>query len=53
MSPSNFVVSCSVMAKFGVLIEFDKFSPRSPKKLTKMTSQRNYDDIFCFRLCIF
>ena len=29
---SNFVVSCSVMIAFGVLIEFDKFSPKSPKE---------------------
>ena len=29
--PSNFVVSCPIMTKFGVLIEFDKFSPKSPK----------------------
>ena len=25
--PPNFVVSSSIMIKFGVLIEFDKFSP--------------------------
>ena len=29
--PSNFVVSCLIMIKFGGLIEFDKFSPKSPK----------------------
>ena len=26
--PLNFVVSSSIMIKFGVLIEFDKFSPK-------------------------
>ena len=31
MPPPNFVVSCSVRIKFGVLIEFDKFSPKYPK----------------------
>ena len=28
ITPSNFVVSSSVMIKFAVLIEFDKFSPK-------------------------
>ena len=28
-------VSSSIMAKFGVLIEFDKFSPKSQKKIIK------------------
>ena len=29
LNPSpNFVVSSSIMMKFGVLIEFDKFSPK-------------------------
>ena len=32
LNPSpNFVVSSSIMIKFGVLIEFDKFSPKQPK----------------------
>ena len=26
--PPNFVVSSSIMIEFGVLIEFDKFSPK-------------------------
>ena len=33
MAPSSFVVSRSIMVKFAVLIEFDKFSPKSPKNL--------------------
>ena len=28
MAPPNFVVSSSIMTKFGVLVEFDKFSPK-------------------------
>ena len=47
--PSTFVVSSSIMIKFGVLIEFDKFSPKSPKKV-KMTSLPSYDVVLCFRL---
>ena len=31
--PSNFIVSGSIIIKFGVLIEFDKFSPRPQKNL--------------------
>ena len=42
-SPSNFVVSSSVMTKFGVLLKFDKHS-----KITKKT----FDVIFCFRLLL-
>ena len=30
--PPNFVVSNSVMIKFGLLTEFDKFSPKQQKK---------------------
>ena len=28
MAPPNFIVSSSIMIKFDVLIEFDKFSPK-------------------------
>ena len=31
-----FVVSCSIMIKFGVVIEFNKFSPKSTNKFTKL-----------------
>ena len=46
---SNFAVSCSTTIKFGVFIEFDKFSPKSPKNI-RMTLLWSYDVIFCFRL---
>ena len=46
----NFVVSCPIMTKFGALIEFDKFSPKSPNIFLKMTSLSSYDVTFCFRL---
>ena len=29
--PPNFVVSSSIMIKFGVLVEFDNFSPKKTK----------------------
>ena len=31
--PHNFVVFDSIMTKFGVVIEFDKFSPNSQKQI--------------------
>ena len=47
LNPSpNFVVSNSITIKFGVLIEFDKFSPNIDKKVSKMTSLNSYDVIF-------
>ena len=35
--PSNFIVSCLIMKTFGVLIEFDKFFPKSSKNLMLMS----------------
>ena len=32
MAPPNFVVSSSITIRFGAVIEFDKFSPKYPKK---------------------
>ena len=40
--PPSFVVSRSITTKFGVVIEFEKFSPKSPKRFN--------DVILCFRL---
>ena len=48
--PSNFIVSFSIMTKFGVVIEFDKLPPKSPKTSIKMMSLQSCDVIFCFRL---
>ena len=47
--PIDFVVPCSVMIKFAVFLEFDKFSPKSQKS-KKVTSLSSYDVIFCFSL---
>ena len=30
---SNFAASCSIITKFGIVIEFDNLSPKSPKNL--------------------
>ena len=48
--PYNFVVSYPIMTKFSVVMEYDKFSPKSPKNFKKITSLPSYDVIFCFRL---
>ena len=48
LPPSNFVVSCSIIIEFAVLIEFDKFFPKSSKKIMRMISAWSYDVIFCF-----
>ena len=40
----------SIMTQFGVFIEFDKFSSKSPKIFLKMTSLPSYNVILCFRL---
>ena len=51
LNPSpNFVVSSLIMIKFGVLIEFDKVSSKIAKKVSKMTSLKSYDIMFCLRL---
>ena len=44
--PSNFIAPCSIMTKFGALIEFDKFSLKSPNNHIKITSLRSYGVIF-------
>ena len=36
----DLVVFSTIVTKFGVLIEFDKFSPESPKMFTKMANSR-------------
>ena len=51
-SPLNFVVSSSITIKFGVLIEFDKFSLKQPKRLENDVTAE-YDAIFCLRLWYF
>ena len=48
--PPNFVVSSSITIKIGILIEFDKFPPKWPQKVSKMTPLPSYDVIFCLRL---
>ena len=48
--PSNFVASCSIIIKFGIVIEFDTLSPKSPKIFLKMKSLPSYDVLFCLRL---
>ena len=45
MPPYNFVVSCSIIVKFAVLIEFDKFFPKLSNQFQKMTSLSSYDVI--------
>ena len=50
MAPSTIVVSGSIMTKFVVDSEFDKFFRKSQKHFIRMASLRSYDVIFCFTL---
>ena len=48
--PSNFVVFSSIITKFSLFKEYDKFFSKSANKIIWVTLLRKYEIIFCFRL---
>ena len=49
-SPSNFVVFSSIVTKFGVLKEYDRFFPKLANKFIWIMLLQSYEIIFCLRL---